>query len=115
MRTSIWRRSGVLGKLLSEARVPLLESSDHVFYYTPKSASILLENCGFEVEAIVTLPGNRQPHLFPELVRRAYSFFSQAVAVLSGSSLCLGPRFLVLARKSLAGISSSPTSVCRVK
>ncbi len=97
----IWRTSGRLGKLLSGTRRPLLESSDHLFYYTPKSISLLLERCGFRVQAILPLPGNKQEHFFRNLIYRAYSFLSLVLHSASRSRILLGPRFLVAAGKEL--------------
>jgi len=97
----IWRSSRTLGKLLSGSRRPLLESSDHLFYYTPKSISRLLELNGFRVQTILPLPGNRQARLHRDLVFRAYWAFSQLLCFLSRSSIFLGPRFLVAAVKTV--------------
>jgi SAM-dependent methyltransferase len=95
----IWRTSHRLGKLLSGTRQQLLESSDHLFYYNPKSITLLLEGCGFRVRALLPLPGNKQEHVFRDLIYRAYSFLSLAVHSLSGSRVLLGPRFAVIACK----------------
>ena len=97
--TRIWRTSGQVGRLLSGARRPLLESSDHLFYYTPRSISLLLQRCGFRVEAIVPLPGNRQAGVMRDFAYRAYSAFSRMLYFLSRSRLFLGPRFLAVAQK----------------
>lgn len=107
----IWRRSSVLRWLLRDGQVPLLESSDHLFYYTPESISLLLERCGFQVRAILPLPGNRQETIFRDLLCRWYSFFSALLHILSRSKCFLGPRFLVVAEKLPArpwSASSSP-------
>jgi SAM-dependent methyltransferase len=97
----IWRASGRLGRLLSSARQPLLESSDHLFYYNPKSISLLLEKCGFIVHDILPLPANQQTRVLRNLFYTIYSLFASAVCFLSGSTLFFAPRFLVAAvRKS---------------
>ena len=95
----IWRTSRRLGRLLSSARRQLLQTSDHLFYYNPRSITLLLEKCGFRVQAIVPLPGNRQEHLLRNLIYRTYSIFSLLLHWLSGSRIMLGPRFLVAAAK----------------
>ncbi len=99
-RTRLWRRGGVLGKLLHRSRMPLLESSDHLFYYTPGSISRLLEQCGFCVQAIRPLPGNRQETALRDFLWRIYGFFSRLLWRLSAQRIFLGPRFLVLAGRT---------------
>ncbi len=94
----IWRASHQVGKLLSGRRQELLESSDHLFYYNPKSIKLLLERCGFRVQAILPLPGNTQEHFCRNLIYRAYSLVSLALHSVSGSRM-FGPRFLVAAGK----------------
>lgn len=101
-RARIWQRNGILGKLLNRSRVPLLESSDHLFYYTPGSISRLLEQCGFCVQAIRPLPGNRQETALRDFLWRTYGFLSRLLWRLSGRRIFLGPRFLVLAGKTAA-------------
>jgi SAM-dependent methyltransferase len=96
----IWRRTGLVGKLFNEDA--LLESSDHLFDHTPRSVSLLLHNCGFIIEAIVTLPTNRQHRWFPDLLCRSYSWLSRLIAKFSAGRFCLGPRFMVIARKRSA-------------
>jgi SAM-dependent methyltransferase len=96
----IWRTSGTLGRLLSGSRRPLLQSSDHLFYFTPKSVALLLARCGFRVEDILPLPGNRQAHLARDLAVRAYSHGSSLLHRASGAKIFLGPRFLVAAAKT---------------
>lgn len=95
----IWRKSQLAG-MLSRRGAPILRSSDHLFYYTPKSIALLLERSGFRVEAIVPLPGNRQAGLLRDLTYRAYSVVSVALHFLSRSAIFLGPRFLVVAGKA---------------
>jgi SAM-dependent methyltransferase len=96
----IWRTSRTLGRLLSGSRRPLLQSSDHLFYFTPKSVALLLARCGFRVEDILPLPGNRQAHLSRDLAVLAYSLASSLLHRASGASIFLGPRFLVAAAKT---------------
>lgn len=96
----IWRTSKTLGRLLSGSRRPLLQSSDHLFYFTPRSIALLLERCGFRVEEILPLPGNRQAHLPRDLAVRAYSLGSSLLHRALGASVFLGPRFLVAAVKA---------------
>jgi SAM-dependent methyltransferase len=96
----IWRRSVAKAGLLPGGSRPLLETSDHLFYYTPKSIALLLERCGFQVRARVTVPGNRQEDISRDLLWRLYSWFSRAIGILSGSKLFLGPRFLAVAEKT---------------
>jgi SAM-dependent methyltransferase len=96
----IWRTSRPLGRLLSGSRRPLLESSDHLFYFTPKSMSLLLERCGFQVQAIVPLCANSQAQPLRNLAFQMYSRVSLAVHFLSHAKIFLGPRFLVAATKT---------------
>jgi SAM-dependent methyltransferase len=95
----IWRTSHCLGKLLSGTWRDLLETSDHLFYYNPRSVKLLLEKCGFHVLALRTLPGNRQESFLRNLIYQAYSLLSLVLYSLSGARIMLGPRFLVAARK----------------
>lgn len=94
----IWRRSAVMARVDRGAR-PLLQSSDHLFYFTPKSISTLMSKCGFRVTAVVPLPGNRQSGTFRELAMQSYSYTMLLLARLSFSRLFLTPRFLVAAVK----------------
>lgn len=95
----IWRTSKALGRLLSGSQRPLLQSSDHLFYFTPKSVALLLQRCGFHVEDMRPLPGNRQSHLPRDFAMRAYSLASSVLHRASGANIFLGPRFLVAATK----------------
>jgi SAM-dependent methyltransferase len=95
----IWRTSHHLGKLLSGNMRQLLETSDHLFYYNPKSITLLLEKCGFRVRTILPLPGNRQPHFLRTLIYSAYSLVSRTLHSVSRSRIFLGPRFIVIACK----------------
>ena len=96
----IWRTSRTLGRLLSGSRRPLLQSSDHLFYFTPKSIVSLLARCGFRVEDILPLPGNSQANVPRDLAVRAYSLASSLLHRATGASIFLGPRFLVAAAKT---------------
>lgn len=96
----IWRASRPLGKLLSWTRCPLLQSSDHLFYFTPKAISLLLERCGFYVQAVVPLPGNRHEHWLRNSAFKSYFLFSLFLHSISGSRILLAPRFLVVAGKT---------------
>jgi SAM-dependent methyltransferase len=96
----IWRTSTRLGRLLSGASVPLLQSSDHPLYYSPKSIALLLTGCGFRVEAVLPLPGNEQSRMFRNLIYKIYSLLSQTLYYVSFSRVVLTPRFLVVARKT---------------
>jgi SAM-dependent methyltransferase len=96
----IWRTTGLLGKLLSGTRQPLLRSSDHLFYYNPKSVAMLLERTGFQVLDVLTLPGNKQSNSFRDLMFSAYYALSRTLAFLTSSRVFLGPRFLIAARKT---------------
>jgi len=96
----IWRTSGRVGRSLSGSKQALLQSSDHLFYFTPKSISFLLRRCGFALEKVAPLPGNRQPTLLRDLGMRAYYGASVALAALSFSRIIFAPRFLVIATKA---------------
>lgn len=96
----IWRTSRPLGRLLSGSRRPLLKSSDHLFYFTPKSMSLLLERCGFQVKAIVPLRANSQAQPLRNLAFQMYSLVSLVLHSLSRAKIFLGPRFLVAAAKT---------------
>ena len=98
--TRIWRTSQPLGRLLSGIRRALLNSSDHLFYFTPKSISLLLGSCGFEVKAIVPLRANSQAQPLRDLVFQIYSLGSLVLHFLSRAKIFLGPRFLVAATKT---------------
>jgi ubiquinone/menaquinone biosynthesis C-methylase UbiE len=99
--TRIWRRK-LRRKLPNGSRTPLLRSSDHLYYYTPHSVSLLLKMRGFAVETIRPLPANRQERLVRDFVGKTYSLFSQLLWRLSASKIFLGPRFIVAARKDSA-------------
>lgn len=96
----IWRGSTSLGRLMSGSHRPLLASSDHLFYFTPRSLSRLLCNSGFTVAATIALPGNRQQNVFRDFGMRAYSAISFALNAVSTSRIFLAPRFLLLATRS---------------
>lgn len=96
----IWRTSTTMGRLFSGSRRPLMQSSDHLFYFSPKSVALLLARCGFRVEDILPLPGNRQAHLPRDLAVRAYSLASSLLHRASNAKILLGPRFLVAAGKA---------------
>jgi SAM-dependent methyltransferase len=98
----IWRTSKGLGKKLSRTRRPLLATSDHLFYYNPRSVLLLLQRCGFRVETILPLPGNRQIGLVRKVSYGGYWLLSWLLYRMSGSRIFLGPRFLVAAVKQPA-------------
>jgi SAM-dependent methyltransferase len=98
-KSRIWRTSGRLGRLLSGTRLPLLRTSDHLFFYDPKSLSSLLCSCGFRVRTIKQLPANRQERPLRNLIYGCYSLFSFFLSCTSGSRIILGPRFLIVAQK----------------
>ena len=95
--TYIWRRTGIVRRVLKED--PLLDASDHLFDYTPRALSLLLHHSGFIVDDILVLPANRQQRRLRDVLWRTYSSLSRAAFVLSRGRLCLGPRFMVIARK----------------
>jgi hypothetical protein len=99
--TRIWRRK-LRRKLPNGSRTPLLRSSDHLYYYTPHSVSLLLKMRGFAVETIRPLPANRQERSVRDFFGKTYSLFSQLLWRLSASKIFLGPRFIVTARKDSA-------------
>lgn len=98
-KSRIWRTSGKLGRLLSGTRLPLLRTSDHLFFYNPKSLSSLLCSCGFRVRTIEQLPANRQERPLRNLIYGCYSLFSFFLSRMSGSRIILGPRFFIVAQK----------------
>jgi SAM-dependent methyltransferase len=100
--TRVWQRTATISRLLNGSRIPLLQSSDHLFYYTPKSVSLLLEECGFVVQTIRPLPANQQEGRLRDFLWRIYGQFSQLLWRLSAGSIFLGPRFLVEAGKTQA-------------
>ena len=104
----IWRTSTSLGRLVSGSRRTLLQSSDHLFYFTPKSIALLLARCGFRVQAIFPLPGNRQAHRLRDLAFRAYALGSSLAYFASGGRIFLGPRFLVAAKTSPSSRAGEP-------
>jgi SAM-dependent methyltransferase len=98
--TRVWQRAAMISKLLNGSRIPLLQSSDHLFYYTPKSVSRLLGQCGFRVQAIRPLPANRQVGWLRDFLWKTYSLISQLLWRLSAGTVFLSPRFLVVAGKT---------------
>jgi len=90
----------MISKLLNGIHIPLLQSSDHLFYYSPKSVSLLLKRCGFRVQAIRPLPANRQVGRLRDFLWKTYSFISQLLWTLSAGNVFLGPRFLVVGGKT---------------
>ncbi len=110
----IWRLSGIFGKHLSGTSHPLLVTSDHLFYYNPKSVLRLLKQCGFRVQTMVCLPGNQQEHVLRDLLYRAYGLFSRSLQLLTCSQVFLGPRFLVLAGKDLGKTPSHGAKHLRI-
>lgn len=96
----IWRTSSLIGKLLSDNRRSLLDSSDHLFYFTPKSVTALLSRANFTVTQIVPLLGNRQASPVRDFVVRSYFRISELLRLLSRSRIFLAPRFVVLATKT---------------
>ncbi len=99
-RGRIWRTTDRLGRLLSRSRSPLLETSDHLFYYGRTSVSLLLTSAGFMIENIICLPANQQPQLWRDVTYRLFWLFARACNDLSRSGILLSPRFLVVASKS---------------
>lgn len=95
----IWRATSRIGRLLSGTSVPLLQSSDHIFYYAPRSLTLLIQDTGFEVEEIRLIPGNEQNNTPKRLLYSAFFKVSQLVEQLTFSSVLLGPRFAVCARR----------------
>lgn len=96
----IWRSSNPIGQFLSGSKRPLLSSSDHLFYFTPRSVIALLRRCGFTVDAVLPLPGNRQRTVLRDLGMCCYYQLSLALNAISRSRVFLAPRFLVLAGKA---------------
>lgn len=94
------RLSGMAGNWLSGITGSVFEESDHLFYFDPKSLSLLLERTGFHVKEIVMLPPNRQDSSIRDLGYRAYAAASRVLRVLTRSRVFLGPRFLIAAEKS---------------
>jgi len=106
----IWRTSRRLGRILSGAKLPLLQTSDHLFYYTHRSISFLLTRCGFKVEAALPLPGNQQGKVRRTVIYAGYSFVSSVLHNVSRGRIILGPRLLVAAVKdSVAGTAAIRT------
>jgi SAM-dependent methyltransferase len=101
----IWRSSSPIGKLLSGSRRPLLSSSDHLYYFTPKSVIALLRRCGFVVDVVLPLPGNRQRSVGRDIGMFCYYQLSLILKTISRSRIFLAPRFLVLARKDSTNLN----------
>lgn len=106
----IWRASSRTGRVLSGTSVPLLQSSDHIFYYTPASIRLLMEETGFKVEKMKLIPGNEQNYAAKKLLYRVFFKVSQLVQHLTFSRVFLGPRFAVCARRdaSVRDVSLPP-------
>jgi len=95
----IWRTNTRLGRTLSATRAPLLQTSDHLFYYAPHTIQLLLKQCGFEIQALRLLPANRQARPLRNAIYRSFYYCSCALSAVSASRVFLGPRFLVAAVK----------------
>ncbi len=98
-RSRIWRGTTTLGRSLSGNRQSLLQTSDHLYYYAPKSIALLLERCGFAIQTISPLPGNRHPGMLRDNLNKSFSYLSLVLNAVSRSKIFLGPRFLVAAVK----------------
>lgn len=96
-RSRVWRGTSSLGRLLSGAERTLLQTSDHLYYYTPQSISIMAEQCGLIIQSIRPLPANAHSRHLRNGVYRAFSGLSMALNAVSASKIFLGPRFLVAA------------------
>jgi SAM-dependent methyltransferase len=93
----IWRTTGRLGRLFSGARQPLLRTSDHLFYYDPKSIALVLRKGAFELKSIAPLPSNQPQGSVRKNLYRGYSVASSLIWRASCSRLALAPRFMVVA------------------
>jgi SAM-dependent methyltransferase len=93
----IWRGTTWLGRTLSRKQSPLLETSDHLFYYTPKALEVLLGQAGFFVQAMVPLPANAQQQFAAAVIYGAYSRLTSVLWRFSRSAINMAPRFLTMA------------------
>lgn len=98
--SQIWRNATKPGRLLGGTPRSLL-GSGHVFFYTPKSVSHVLRECGFKPEEYVPLPGNAQRTAYLNLAYRAYYSVSFLLWYLTRGRVMLGPAFLVAASPCL--------------
>jgi SAM-dependent methyltransferase len=108
----IWRGTSRLGMMLSGTRDSLLQSSDHLFYYSTKSITLLCERSGFDIQSVYPLPGNWHSRPLRNNLTKYFSYLSSALNTVSGSRIFLGPRFLVAAvnrMPSIAYSSARPT------
>jgi ribosomal protein S18 acetylase RimI-like enzyme/SAM-dependent methyltransferase len=105
----VWRLTSRLAQILSRSSNSLF-NSDHVFFYTPKAVSMLLEKCGFRVEEIVVLPASRHQSLYQRLVYGLYYAGSRVAHFLSCSKWVWGPRFLVVASPAESARQPEPSS-----
>jgi len=103
----VWRLTSRLAHILSRSSNWLFKS-DHLFFYTPKAVSMLLERCGFSVKETVVLPANRHQSLYQGLIYGLYYAGSRVAYVLSRSKWIWGPRFLVVASPGDAACEPEP-------
>jgi SAM-dependent methyltransferase len=75
----IWRTTTRLGRALGGSGRTLLQSSDHLVYYSPDAATFLLRQCQFSVSEIVPLPSNRQQSWSASLVYGTHSVVSSVL------------------------------------
>ena len=97
--TRIWKMSNRLGKLMSGSRASVLEASDHLFYYTPQSATRLLQRCGFAVENVIALPANTQPTRIKNVTVSVYSALTVLISRCLRGLWFIAPRYLIVATK----------------
>lgn len=98
----IWRKTSFFGGLWAGGRKSFFRSSDHSYFYSPKSLNLLLEKAGFQVFDVLQLPANKQANPLRDAMFYAYFMLSSVLRWLSASRIFLGPRFLVAARKRSA-------------
>jgi SAM-dependent methyltransferase len=94
--SQIWGNESKVARAVAGSRRSLLQSH-HVFFYTPKALSFILEECGFKVLHMVPLPGNRQRTLWQNFLYAGYFLFSSLLWIISVGRIVLGPRLLAIA------------------
>jgi SAM-dependent methyltransferase len=92
----LWRNTTKLSRFVAGKPRSLL-GSNHLFYYNVASVTYLLQESGFAVKEVLTVPAMAQPTLRRTVLSRTYYFVSRTIWEISGRSTMLGPEFLVIA------------------
>jgi 2-polyprenyl-3-methyl-5-hydroxy-6-metoxy-1,4-benzoquinol methylase len=75
----------------------LLTKCGHLYFFNQSSIECLLEQNGFQMEALIPVPANHQGKFYRDLVFQTYYIGSKLAWHLSAQNLMLGPNFLAVA------------------